>query len=278
LISHSIPSPPATGITHWAAFVEQLLPTVFNAATSIEQSFTHFSRDQAEDKGLNDWVSYVDRQSDTLLQAGCTQLLPQAGFITEETGRHNSDNDWVWIIDPLDGTTNFVCGIPFFSISIALAYQKQIMLGIVYDVIHKECFTAVRGQQAYCNNKPITVGNARHLSQAVIATGFPFRQIDIVDRYLQAMGALMQQTRGMRRLGSAALDLAYTACGRFDGFFETGLSIWDIAAGSLLIETAGGKISECNGNNQFLHTGSVAAANPQLHPQLIRILHPHLGL
>jgi len=227
----------------------------------IAQQNEVFEKKHIEHKGLNDLVSYVDKEAEKRIVEGLQKLMPEAGFISEENPSTHiiSDKQFHWVIDPLDGTTNFIHGLPIFAISIALMDEDEVVLGVVYEVNKKECFYATKGKGAFCNGIKIQVSEAQTLSESLLATGFPYRFFEKNTEYLQILNALMQRSHGLRRLGSAAVDLAYTACGRFEGFFEFNLKPWDVAAGGLLVKEAGGKVGRFNGDNDFVFGKEILA-------------------
>jgi len=239
-------------------------------AQFIRQEAATFDRTKVEQKGLHDLVSYVDQETERRLVAGLRQLLPEAGFITEEgtAGPDTHTGEFTWIIDPLDGTTNFVHGLPVYSISVALLHRKELAVGVVHEVNRDESFRAVRGGGAFCNGQPIHVSDVPALNNALIATGFPYTDFGLLSRYLPVLGAFMTRSHGVRRLGSAAVDLAYVAAGRFEAFFEFNLNAYDVAAGILLVREAGGHVT------QFLEVGDplfgreVLASNGLLHTEM----------
>lgn len=233
------------------------------------QELAVFDRGNIEHKGVHDLVSYVDRQSEERLVARLQQLLPEAGFITEEGTVVQEDKALRWIIDPLDGTTNFTHGLPFFSISIALAAGEELLLGVVYESNRDECFSAYKHGGARLNGKSIRVSEVPVLDQSLLATGFPYYAFDRIENYLAVLRYFMQHTQGMRRLGSAALDLAYVACGRFEGYFEYNLNSYDVAAGALLVAEAGGKVTDFNGGNGYLFGREILAANARVHAEML---------
>ncbi len=228
----------------------------------IQEEQLNFSIAEVKEKGLHDLVSYVDREAERLITEALIPLIPEAGFITEELTLSKEGNEYKWIIDPLDGTTNFIHGIPTFSISIALTFRGILIVGVVYEINRKECFTAWKNGGAFLNGNPISVSNTASLSSSLLATGFPFRSDEFLDEYLVVFKTMMQNTRGIRRIGSAAVDLAYVACARFDCFFEFNLNNYDIAAGILLIKEAGGKVMDFRGEENMLEKGSIIAGNP----------------
>lgn len=219
----------------------------------VRKAATEFNRDRIEYKGLNDMVSYVDKETEQLLVDSLRKILPEAGFIAEEgTGQKTDDQEFAWIIDPVDGTTNYMHGLPVFAISIALMRNDKIVSGVVYEINRDECFTAWLGGGAFLNNKPINVSSAKYLKDGLIATGFPYYDFDKMDNYLNILKELMQKSHGLRRLGAASVDLVYVACGRFEGFFEYNLKPWDVAAGTLIVQEAGGIVKDFKGGNDFV--------------------------
>ncbi len=213
-----------------------------------------------ETKSLNSLVSYVDQEAERQLVMGLKALLPEAVFLTEEETVAQEQGEYRWIIDPLDGTTNFLHQIPFFSISVALQKSEQTIIGIVYEVNREECFYAWQGGGAYLNTAPIHTRSVTDLSDCLIATGFPYYDYSQQTAYLEVLGKFMQSSRGIRRLGSAALDLAYVACGRFDFFFEHSLHAWDVAAGAFLVAEAGGKVSDFKSGENYLFGREIVAS------------------
>ncbi|MGZ8967498.1 MAG: inositol monophosphatase family protein, partial [Gallionella sp.] len=197
-------------------------------------------------------------------------------ILAEESGSHG-ESEYLWIIDPLDGTTNFLHGFPQFAVSIALEHKGVLTQAVIYDPVRNELFTATRGQGAYLNDKRIRVSKRLQMADALIGTGFPYSNFQHMDSYLAILKDVMQKSSGLRRPGSAALDLAWMAAGRYDGFFETGLKAWDIAAGCLLITEAGGMVSDLVGKDSYIKTGHICAGNPNIHEQLLRLMAPHLS-
>ena len=228
------------------------------------------------DKSLNNLVSYVDKTAETKLVAALTEFLPASQILAEEgTKVAASDSAFTWIIDPLDGTTNFIHQIPFFSISIALQRNDELVLGVVYNIMLDELFYAWEGSAAYLNGHEIRVSETLNCQDSLLATGFPYYQFDKAANYMRVFTELMQNSRGIRRLGSAALDLAYTACGRFDAYFEYNLQPWDIAAGAFLVQQAGGIVSDFQGGNTFISGSEILATNSRLHQPLLTVLKTH---
>lgn len=227
-------------------------------------------------KSRNDFVSEVDRRAEAETIRVIQRAYPNHAILAEESGAHG-DNEYEWIIDPLDGTTNFLHGFPQFAVSIALRHRGTLEQGVVYDPLREELFTATRGVGAQLNGRRLRVSNRRGLEGALLGTGFPFKHHEHIDAYLGMFKTLMMATAGIRRPGSAALDLAYVAAGRLDGFWEIGLSPWDMAAGVLLIQEAGGTVGDLEGGPYYLESGNVVAGNLKIFPALLEAIRPHLN-
>jgi myo-inositol-1(or 4)-monophosphatase len=246
------------------------------AGTVILRGFSRLDTIRIETKGRNDFVSEVDKKAEQAIIATLRRSFPDDGILAEESGSRDAaeGNDYEWIIDPLDGTTNFLHGFPQFSVSIARSHRGQLQHGLVFDPLRDEMFTASRGRGAQLNQSRLRVSKARELEQSLLGTGFPYRENDDVDGYLAMFKAMMTRTAGIRRPGSAALDLAYVAAGRLDGFWEANLQPWDMAAGCLLIREAGGLVGDFAGGENHLNSGNVIAANPKLFAQMQKTLAP----
>ncbi len=243
----------------------------------ILQEREKISDKDIEFKGVSSLVTYVDKTAEMRIVSAVKKLIPEAGFVAEE-GTANYDNEkYTWIIDPLDGTTNFIHGITPYSVSIALKELDEIVLGVVYDVKSGELFYAWKGSPAYLNGKKISVSTNSSSEHALIATGFPYYDFERVDDYIEAMKHLMKTTRGIRRLGSAAIDLAYVAAGRFDAFFEHALHAWDVAAGVFIIQQAGGKVTDFNGGNNWLFGGEIIASSSNYFEEFFQVINSKLG-
>jgi len=227
-------------------------------------------------KGPKDFVSEVDRTAEATIVETILDAYPDHAILAEEgTAKGaNADAENLWIIDPLDGTTNFLHGFPQYCVSIGLQQRGQITQAVIYDPVRNDLFTATRGRGAFLNDRRIRVSKRDHLRDCLVGTGFPFRDGSYLDTYLRMMKAMIEQTAGLRRPGAAALDLAYVAAGFYDGFWEVGLSPWDVAAGSLLVQEAGGLIGDLAGEGDFLHGGQVIAANPKVFAQMVTALAP----
>ncbi len=241
--------------THTVAAVRE-------TAAFIRSEMGKVSAGQIEEKHLNGLVSYVDRTAEEMLVESLGRLLPEATFLTEEATVENRAGDLQWIIDPLDGTTNFLYGVPHFSVSVGLKVGDQLQVGVVHHVPADECFWAWRDGGAWCNGEAIRASSRSHMRQALVATGFPYHNFDRAQGWFAALRRFMEQGRGARRFGSAALDLAYVACGRFDIFFEYGLNAWDVAGGALLVHEAGGRVCDFKGGNDFVSGAELLAAAP----------------
>lgn len=224
------------------------------------------------EKSPNQLVSYVDQESERKLTAGLKLLLPEAGFVTEEKTTANSMGEWFWIIDPLDGTTNYVHHLPIFSISIGLVHHNEVVSGVIFDPSQNDCFYASKGNGAYLNGSRINVSQKAVLKDTLIATGFPYYDFSKTEGYLSMFRNLMCSTRGIRRLGSAAIDLAYLACGRFDGFWEYGLQPWDVAAATCIIREAGGKVCDFDGGENFVFGKTIVATNSVLFDSFMMLI------
>lgn len=252
--------------------LEKLLPEVEKVGEFINKEFQTFSREKAEVKQQNDLVSYVDRKAEEMLSEKCFKIFGDAGIIREEGNDKNLDKEFLWVIDPLDGTNNFVHGIPIFSISVALLQNKKPVLGIVYNIPLKEMFYATLGNGVYLNGKKISTTDTKDLSEAMVATGFPFRSQDFVEDYVKMLAYFMKNSRAIRRMGSAAIDLAYVSAGRFDFFFEAHLKPWDVAAGSLLVQEAGGIVSDYYGKDDYIFGKTILASNKHLHKNVLNVI------
>ena len=226
-------------------------------------------------KNHNDFVSEVDRAAEDAIINILHEAYPDHAILAEESGSQG-DSEYQWIIDPLDGTTNFLHGFPQYAVSIALAHKGVLSQAVIYDPVHNDLFTASRGRGAYLNDRRLRVSKRLYLKDGLIGTGFPYTDYTHLDTYMAMLRDMMQKTAGVRRPGSAALDLAYTAAGRLDGFWEIGLRPWDIAAGCLLVQEAGGLVGDFLGNENYLQSGNIMAGNPKIFGQLLQTLAPHL--
>ncbi len=245
---------------------------VQQAGVFIKEQLGKVSDEQIEIKDRNSLVSYVDQEAEKFLVNNLSQLLPEAGFLTEEETVSQEKKPYRWIIDPLDGTTNFLHQLPFFSVSVALQKDEELLIGIVYEVNRSECFYAFKEGGAFLNGKSINVRQNIKLADSIIATGFPYYDFTNTDKYLAVLKQVILRTRGVRRFGSAALDLAYVSCGRFDSFYEITLNAWDVAAGIVLVKEAGGLVSDFKGGADYLFGAEIVASTPDIHPDILNII------
>ena len=256
-----------------SAIITVMIQAAYKAAPGLVHDFGEVENLQVSKKGPSDFVTSADLQAERVLRAELARARPAFGFLLEEAGAvKGADESHRWIVDPLDGTLNFLHGIPHFAISIALEHNREIVAGVIYDPLRDELFRAEKGGGAYLNNRRMRVSSRAELAQAMIATGIPWRGRPRQSQYLDWLAAVMTNCVGVRRLGSAALDLAYVAAGRYEGFWEPALSPWDIAAGILMVREAGGFVSEIDGGSGVLASGDVLAANDQLHEPLLALL------
>lgn len=226
-------------------------------------------------KSLNDLVSEVDRASEETIIETLKGAYPDHAILAEESGA-SGDSEYVWIIDPLDGTTNFLHGLPIYCVSIAMTHKGQLQHGVIFDPTRNDLYTASRGRGAYLNDRRLRVSKRDKLIDGLIGTGFPFRMFDHVEPYTAMLKDFMSKTAGVRRPGAAALDLAAVAAGRLDGFWEIGLAPWDMAAGALMIQEAGGLIGDLEGNEKYMESGRVVAGSPKIFAQMLGTIQPHL--
>ncbi len=260
-------------------YLEQIANKVIEiakeAGSFIREQRKTFSPDKIEFKGLNDLVSYVDKTAEEKIVSALKDVLPEAGFITEEKTISKVGERYNWIIDPLDGTTNFIHGLPVFSVSIALQEYNELVLGVVYEVNMDECFYAWKGSSAYLNGNVIKTSDSPAISQSLLATGFPYYDFSKQPAYINLFTELMKSCHGLRRLGSAAVDLAYTACGRFDAFYEYNLNPWDVAAGIVIVRQAGGQVVNFKGGDEVLQTRELLATNGKITGEMLEVIDKH---
>ena len=250
-------------------FLEIAVEAARCAGRIVLDNLGSISKEDISVKQASDFVTRVDRESEQGIIAIIRRNFPDHSFLAEESERDMETDGYRWIIDPLDGTTNYIHGYPAFSVSIALEYRREIQLGVILDPLRDELFSAEKGRGAFLNGERVQVSRVDNSGEALIATGFPFRRREMTDRYLVLFRNIFQRVSDLRRAGSAALDLAYLSCGRCEGFFEIGLSPWDMAAGSILIQEAGGIVTSFGGGAEFLHTGDIVAGNRALHGMLL---------
>jgi len=246
-----------------------------SAGNIIVQNLDKVDQLAVQTKDRNDFVTEVDQKAEQLIIATLRKAYPNHGILAEESGQSGND-EFQWIIDPLDGTTNYLHGFPQFSVSIALRHKGRLEQAVVYDPLRQELFTATRGSGAQLNERRIRVSKQTSLEGALLGTGFPFKAQQHLDTYLQTFRSLFPHTSGIRRAGSAALDLSYVAAGRLDGFWEIGLNIWDMAAGVLLIQEAGGLSSDFSGGHDYLESGNLVSGTPKLFAEILKTIRPHL--
>ena len=246
-----------------------------NAGDVIQRSSENVGQLTVNKKSKNDFVSEVDRTAEREIIQVIKYAYPDHSIIAEESGEHQG-NDYTWIIDPLDGTTNYLHGYPQYAVSIALKHKGKTEVGVVYDPLRDELFTAEKGGGAMLNNRRIRVTKQTELSTALIGTGFPFKYPQHLDAYLSMFKTLTPKTAGIRRAGSAALDLAYLAAGRLDGFWEIGLKEWDMAAGILLVQEAGGVVTDFSFNDNFVKSGNIITGNPKMHQAIYQAIEPYV--
>ncbi len=253
-----------------------MLNTAVKAARKAGSLITRASYDvdklNVRAKQKHDFVSEVDHAAEEAIISVLKEAYPSHGFLGEESGYHDRDAEYLWVIDPLDGTTNFLHGIPQYCVSIALLHKGTLAQAVVFDPNRNELFTATKGVGAYLNDRRIRVSKTDRFETAVVGTGFPFREVGNIDEYLRMLKNVMQGTSGVRRPGAAALDLAWVACGRYDAFWELGLSPWDMAAGALLVREAGGLVGDLEGEDRFLEAGRIVAANGKLFAGMLQLL------
>ncbi len=247
----------------------------FEAGKILKQNFGKISKSDIIEKKQNDFLTFVDEQSEEKIINIIHNEFPDHSILAEEKGRIDNKSDYCWIIDPLDGTKNYICGIPVFAVSIALQKNKEIVYSAVFDVMQDDLYFAEKGKGAFRNNTKLTVSNVNMLDKSLLATGFPFKKKKLLKQYLNCFEEIFIKCSGMRRMGTAAIDLAYLAAGRFQGFWEIGLQPWDMAAGNLLITEAGGKVTDFWGNPEHLYNSYIVAGNNRIHALLVEIIKRH---
>jgi myo-inositol-1(or 4)-monophosphatase len=250
-------------------FLNTAVTAAQRAGKIIRDNLGHISKNDIGLKKESDFVTRVDRESELIIINTIKERFPDHSFLAEESVHESATDSYRWIIDPLDGTTNYIHQYPFFSVSIALEYKGERIAGVIHDPLRNDLFTAFKENGAFLNGDRIAVSPVRDLKNSLICTGFPFRQKERIDLYLRLFKNIFNRVSDMRRAGSAALDLAYLACGRCEGFFEIGLSPWDIAAGALMIKEAGGIVTDFSGGNNYLSTGNIVAGAPEIQGELL---------
>ena len=251
---------------------EQLIVLSKSVGEYIITESKMFKDSDIEEKGIHDLVSYVDKNAEKRLVTELKKILPEAGFIAEEDQSLRKGEIYNWIIDPLDGTTNFIHSIPIYSISIALNKGDETIVGLVYEIKLDECFYTWKGAPAFLNGKEICVSKQKNISDSLIATGFPYYNYSLIDQYIELLKDLMQTSRGIRRLGSAAVDLAYVAAGRFEIFYEYSLHPWDVAAGAFLVKQAGGKVTDFKGGSNYIFGEQIISTNSNIYDEFFQKL------
>lgn len=252
----------------------QVIDLSDEAGKFIMRELNRFAPSDIKKKGYNDLVSYVDRHTEQILIKGLHKILPGSGILAEESGE-TAKKEYTWVIDPLDGTTNFLHKLPCFAISIGLHKNDYPVLGVVNELNRKECFSAIKGEGAKMNGKSISVSPQAKMIDSLVATGFPYNDFRQQGEYMNLFKDLMKCTQGIRRIGSASVDMAYVACGRFEVFYEYGLKPWDISAGTIIVEEAGGKVSDFYGGNNHIFGRTIVASNSTTHKPFLKVLQKH---
>lgn len=256
---------------------EKTIDVARKAGKYITEQLNKVAQDEIQQKGHHNYVTYVDKSAEEIIVEALSVLLPGSGFITEENTAGHKDQQFKWIIDPLDGTTNFIHKVPVFCVSIALMEDDKIVIGVVYEINLDECFYAWKGGKAMLNEKEISVSPIRDFDNSLLATGFPYYDYGKLEEYVIVFKHFMKHTAGLRRLGSAAADLAYVACGRFEGFYEYGLNSWDVAAGAFIVQMAGGVVTDFSGGDDYLFGRELIAGNPYAHPEIKLVFNQLFG-
>jgi len=262
---------------NYQTICNQVKEISLKAGSFIRNEKGKINADNIETKSLHSYVTYVDKQAEQIIVDKLKEILPEAGFITEEETETVKSENYNWIVDPLDGTTNFIHGLEPFSVSIALEEKGKIVVGVVYEVGKNECFYAYKDSPAFLNGKEIKVSSNKLLEDSLIATGFPYHDYGKNKAILQSLEYFMKNTRGIRRFGSAATDLAYVACGRFDAFYEYSLNVWDVAAGTFIVQQAGGQVSDFNKSNNYLFGREIVASNNLVFDEFAEVIQQLLG-
>lgn len=244
------------------------------AGEFIKNESTRFDASKIEYKGKNNFVSYVDKKAEEMIVDSLHKILPEAGFIAEEGTGTRIPDGLNWVIDPLDGTTNFMHGLPPYSVSIALMDNQTILLGVIYEIVGDECFYATFEGKSYCNGKEIRVSDVSKAEEGLYVTGFPYTEFSRMEDFFKIMDHFLRYTHGLRRLGSAAADLAYVACGRSEGFFEFSLNPWDVAAGGLIVQRAGGIVTDFSAGDNWIFGRELIAGN-QTQPEMLKIINKY---
>jgi len=242
---------------------------------TIKDEIKKVSDKDIQEKGKSNFVTYVDKVAEETIVQKLRSLFPEAGYLTEENTA-NEEKEYMWIIDPLDGTTNFIHSVPLYSISIALRHKNETISGVVYEPNLDECFYSWKGGGAFMNDKEIKVSDSKTLSDSLIATGFPYYKDRKLSNYMDVLQQFLEKSHGIRRLGSAAVDLAYVACGRYEAFYEYGLKPWDVAAGAFIVRQAGGNVTDFKGEANYKDGSSIVASNAKIHSTMLDILNKNM--
>lgn len=258
--------------------LNKTIEITIKAAENIRNEREKENNTRYDTKSHNSFVTNVDKNTEQYIIDNLNKILPDAGFLAEESGETNPNSEFLWIIDPLDGTTNYIHSIYPVAISIALMHNQKPVVGVIHEVGLDEIFYASKDDKAYLNNKQITVSSINKVSQSLLATGFPYFDYERMEQYIKLMREFMHQSHGLRRLGSAATDLAYVACGRFDGFFEYSLNPWDVAAGAFIVEQAGGKVTDFSGNNNYIYGKEILATNSYIFDQMLNYVTKYMNV
>jgi len=264
-------------MSEYQQLMKQLLPLGDLVGEYMRNEIDKVLRSQIEEKDINSLVSYVDKTSEEMIVETLAKLIPEAGFITEEKTIQSQEKEIMWIVDPLDGTTNYLFGIPHYSTSIALKVNGEIVLGLVRDNAKGEAFHAIKGQGAYLNNNKLLVSKNLDMANSIFVTGFPYSNDYTPDAYLKIIQHWLKNSRGVRRFGSAALDLAYVAASRVSCYYEGFLNIWDIAAGALIAQEAGAIVSDFKGGKAHLESCKIIACNPTIYPEVLHVIKTNLS-
>jgi myo-inositol-1(or 4)-monophosphatase len=255
---------------------DQVIELSKQAGEFIRKEKGKITADTIETKSLHSYVTYVDKNAEELIVEGLKKILPEAGFITEEETETIQSETLNWIVDPLDGTTNFIHSLEPFSVSIALEEKGEVVIGVVYEIGKDECFYAFKDSPAFLNEEEIHVSANKTLAESLIATGFPYYDFQMNEKILKSLSYFMEHTQGIRRFGSAATDLAYVACGRFDAFYEYSLNVWDVAAGAFIVQQAGGKVSDFSKGTNYMYGREMVAANNEVFDEFAGIIQKYL--
>ncbi len=256
---------------------EQAIEVIKDVGHFIFQELHSFTTDDIEIKSLNSFVTYVDKTAEEKLVKGLKTILPESGFLTEEETVTHRGEVFNWVIDPLDGTTNFIHKIPLFAISVALIENDETVLGIVLEINQNECFYSWKGEKSFLNGKAIKVSNAEKVADSLVSTGFPYYNFEILKQYMAIIEEMAKKSQGIRRFGSAATDLAYVACGRFDIFFEHSLHPWDVAAGAFIVKQAGGIVTDFSGGNNYIFGKEIIATTPGVYNEFQQVVHSKIS-